>query len=165
MIKFFKNVFSEDFFIKLKENPIYPTTSQPSIGDFRRQFQYLANHFPDVISINISNKVSGTFDAAKLATKKNNLNNVIYINKSISNGCIEQSPFNAIIIEGALDHVPQKLLNQLENGGRLIGILSENGICNAKMFTRKETMFHCEQLFPCSLPVLPSFKEKNIFSF
>ena len=41
----------------------------------------------------------------------------VAINKSISNGCIEQSPFNAIIIEGALDHVPQKLLNQLENGG------------------------------------------------
>ena len=96
---------------------------------------------------------------------RNNINNVIYINKSISNGCIEQSPFNAIVIEGAVDHVPQKLLNQLENGGRLIAILSENRLCNAKMFTRKETMFHSEQLFPCSLPVLPSFKEKNIFSF
>ena len=102
---------------------------------------------------------------SEIATKENNLNNVIYINKSISNGCIEQSPFNAIIIEGAVDHVPHKLLNQLENGGRLIAILSENGLCNAKKFTRKETMFLCEQLFPCSLPVLPSFKEKNIFSF
>ena len=102
---------------------------------------------------------------SEIATKENNLNNVIYINKSISNGCIEQSPFNAIIIEGAVDHVPQKLLNQVENSGRLIAILSENGICNAKMFTRKETMFHSEHLFPCSLPVLPSFKKKNIFSF
>ena len=103
--------------------------------------------------------------SSEQAIKENNLNNVIYINKSISNGCTEQSPFNAIIIEGAVDHVPQKLLNQLENGGRLIAILSENGLCNAKMFTRKETMFYSEQLFPCSLPVLPSFKEKNIFSF
>ena len=103
--------------------------------------------------------------SSEKTTKENNLNNVIYINKNISNGCIEQSPFNAIIIEGAVDHVPQKLLNQLENGGRLIAILSENGLCNAKMFTRKKTTFHCEQLFPCSLPVLPSFKEKNIFSF
>ena len=100
-----------------------------------------------------------------MAIKENNINNVIYINKSISNGCVEQSPFNAIIIEGAVDHVPQKLLNQLENGGRLIAILSENGVCNAKMFIRKETMFHSKQLFPCSLPVLRSFKEKNIFSF
>ena len=102
---------------------------------------------------------------SEIATKENNLNNVIYINKTISNGCIEQSPFNAIIIEGAVDHVPKKLLNQLETGGRLIAILSENGLCNAKMFTRKEAMFHSEHLFPCSLPVLPSFKEKNIFSF
>ena len=102
---------------------------------------------------------------SEIATKENNLNNVIYINKTISNGCIEQSPFNAIIIEGAVDHVPKKLLNQLETGGRLIAILSENGLCNAKMFTRKEAMFHCEHLFPCSLPVLPSFKEKNSFSF
>ena len=103
--------------------------------------------------------------SSEIATKKNNLNNIIYINKSISGGCIEQSPFNAIIIEGAVDHVPQKLLNQLENGGRLIAILSENGLCNAKMFSRKEAVFYTKQLFPCSLPVLPSFKEKNIFSF
>ena len=105
------------------------------------------------------------FKSSELVIKENNINNVIYINKSISNGCIEQSPFNAIVIEGAVDHVPQKLLNQLENGGRLIAILSENGLCNAKMFTRKEAVFYSKQLFPCSLPVLPSFKEKNIFSF
>ena len=103
--------------------------------------------------------------SSERSTKENNLNNVIYINKNISSGCVEQSPFNAIIIEGAVDHVPQKLLNQLENGGRLIAILSEKGLCNAKMFTRKETMFYTKHLFPCSLPVLPSFKEKNIFSF
>ena len=103
--------------------------------------------------------------SSEISTKENNINNVIYINKSISNGCIEQSPFNAIIIEGAVDHVPQKLLNQLENEGRLIAILSENGLCNAKMFTRKEDMFHSEHLFPCTLPVLSSFKRKKIFSF
>ena len=78
------SITSEDFFIKLKENPIYPTTSQPSIGDFRRQFQYLANHFPDVNSINISNKVSGTFDAAKLATKKITASGQVHIFNSLN---------------------------------------------------------------------------------
>ena len=103
--------------------------------------------------------------SSERAIRDNDINNVIFINKSIANGCVEQSPFNAIIIEGAVDCVPQKLLNQLENKGRLIAILSEKGICNAKMFTRKHAMFHSEQLFSCSLPVLSSFKEKNIFSF
>tara|TARA_A100000164_G_C21679139_1_gene663465 strand:+ start:70 stop:720 length:651 start_codon:yes stop_codon:yes gene_type:complete len=103
--------------------------------------------------------------SSEIAIKEKDLNNVVYINKSITNGCIEHSPFHAIVIEGAVDYIPDKLLYQLENNGRLIAILSENGLCNAKMFTRKEATFHSEQLFSCSLPVLPSFKEKNIFSF
>ena len=97
--------------------------------------------------------------------KKNEINNVIFIKKNISEGCAEQSPFNAIIIEGAIERLPQNILNQLEPGGRLLTILSENGTCKAKMFTRKEAIFHSEYLFPCSVPVLNSFKQKNIFSF
>ena len=103
--------------------------------------------------------------SSERVTKEHSLNNIIYINKSISNGCIEQSPFNAIIIEGAVNHVPQKLLNQLEDEGRLFAILSKNGLCNAKILTRKGAMFQSKQLFPCSLPVLSPFKDKNIFSF
>ena len=97
--------------------------------------------------------------------KKNEINNVIFFKKNISEGCAEQSPFNAIIIEGAVESLPQTILDQLELGGRLLTILSENGICNAKIFTRKETMLQSKSLFPCSVPVLSSFKQKNIFSF
>ena len=97
--------------------------------------------------------------------KKNEINNVIFFKKNISEGCAEQSPFNAIIIEGAVESLPQTILDQLELGGRLLTILSENGICNAKIFTRKESMIQSKSLFPCSVPVLSSFKQKNIFSF
>lgn len=97
--------------------------------------------------------------------KKNEINNVIFFKKNISEGCVEQSPFNAIIIEGAVESLPQTILDQLELGGRLLTILSENGICNAKIFTRKESMLESKPLFPCSVPVLSSFKQKNIFSF
>ena len=97
--------------------------------------------------------------------KKNEINNVIFFKKNISGGCVEQSPFNAIIIEGAVESLPQTILDQLEIGGRLLTILSENGICNAKIFTRKKTILQSQSLFPCSVPVLSSFKQKNIFSF
>ena len=97
--------------------------------------------------------------------KESNLNNVIYINKTLSNGCLEHAPFDVIVIEGAIDRVPQKLLNQLENNGRLIVFLSENSLCCAKMIVRKNKMFQSEYLFPCSMPILNSFKQKNIFSF
>ena len=46
----------------------HPTTSQPAPGDFRRQYQFLASHFADVvISINLTGMVSGTLEAARSA--------------------------------------------------------------------------------------------------
>ena len=77
-----------EFFSKLKNSDITPTTSQPSMGDFRRQYQFLASHFPDVISISLSEKISGTFQAAKLAIEKNKTSGKIHLinSRSVSIG-------------------------------------------------------------------------------
>ena len=73
-----------EFFEELNSNLIHPTTSQPSMGDFRRQYQYLASHFDDVISINITNKISGTYDAALLASKKITASGKIHVFNSLN---------------------------------------------------------------------------------
>ncbi len=59
-----------EFFAELKSNPVHPTTSQPAPGDFRRQFQFLASHYEDVLSINVTEKVSGTYQAAVAAAER-----------------------------------------------------------------------------------------------
>ena len=64
------SITTEEFFHELAVNSLPPTTSQPSPGDFRRQYQYLATHFPDVISINLTPRVSGTFQAAQSAASR-----------------------------------------------------------------------------------------------
>ena len=40
----------QEFFQELKVNPIHPKTSQPTPGDFRRQYNYLSSHYKSVIS-------------------------------------------------------------------------------------------------------------------
>ncbi len=62
----------DEFFRELATNPIHPTTSQPSPGDFRRQFQFLASHFADVVCISVTSKVSGTCQAAASAAERVN---------------------------------------------------------------------------------------------
>ena len=64
-----KDLTLEDFFIKLKESDIFPTTSQPSIGDFIKLYIRLLENHDSVISIHISNKLSGTMNSALLARK------------------------------------------------------------------------------------------------
>ena len=61
------SITTEEFYERLENDPNHPTTSQPAPGDFRRQFQYLAGHFADVISVNLSSAASGTYEAARSA--------------------------------------------------------------------------------------------------
>ena len=73
------SITTDEFFAELSSNPEHPTTSQPSPGDFRRQFQFLASHFSDVISINLTAAVSGTFAAAELAATRTNAHGQIHV--------------------------------------------------------------------------------------
>lgn len=73
------SITSQEFFAKLKTNPHHPTTSQPSPGDFRRQFQYLASHFDDVLSINLTGVASGTCEAARSAADRTNARGEVHV--------------------------------------------------------------------------------------
>ena len=54
----------------------------------------------------------------------------------IVKGYNEQSPFNAIIIEGAIQEVPLNITDQLDEEGRLLAIIQEEEICSAKLFKK-----------------------------
>ncbi|MGI9199769.1 MAG: DegV family protein [Woeseiaceae bacterium] len=64
------SITTDEFYERLQSDPNHPTTSQPAPGDFRRQYQYLASHFPDVISVNLTSAASGTYEAARSAAER-----------------------------------------------------------------------------------------------
>ncbi len=104
-------------------------------------------------------------DFSEEAIKKNGIDNIVFINNSMIEGCSEQGPFNAIIIEGAIEEVPTKILNQLEYNGRLVAMISDNGISNVIEYKNKNKNFTNRFLFSCSAPKLKSFNKRKSFSF
>ena len=74
----------DEFYAELASNPNHPTTSQPAPGDFRRQFQFLASHFNDVISIDLTSAASGTYEAARLAAARTNAPGKIHVVDSLN---------------------------------------------------------------------------------
>ena len=60
---------SEEFWNEFARNPIHPKTSQPTPGDFRRQYQFLDEHYESIISIHLPLKLSGTVQSANSAKK------------------------------------------------------------------------------------------------
>ncbi len=82
----------DEFYDELASNAHHPTTSQPAPGDFRRQFQFLASHFDDVVSINLTSVASGTFEAARLAATRTDAPGRIHVidsrNASLGQGML-----------------------------------------------------------------------------
>lgn len=63
------DIWSEEFYYKLRNESILPNTSQPSPGDFLKAYQKIAKPGDTIISIHISREMSGTADAAQLAAE------------------------------------------------------------------------------------------------
>lgn len=70
-----------EFYEELANNPEHPKTSQPSFGDFHRQYQYLNSHYQSTIAIHIPKNASGTLSVSEKAAarceKDNNFINII----------------------------------------------------------------------------------------
>ncbi len=60
---------SDDFFDKLINGTVFPKTSQPSVGEFIDVYEKLGNDGSDIISIHISDQLSGTINSARQAAK------------------------------------------------------------------------------------------------
>jgi DegV family protein with EDD domain len=86
------SITADEFFAELRSNPNHPTTTQPAPGDFRRQYQFLASHFADVLSINLTGKASGTLEAAKSAAERVNAHGQVHVinsrNASLGQGLL-----------------------------------------------------------------------------
>src|SRR5699024_896663 len=59
------DITTEDFYEKLRDSKELPTTSQPSVGAFVDLYTVLANdNYDAVITVHLSSKISGTYQAA-----------------------------------------------------------------------------------------------------
>ena len=54
----------DEFYRKLAESPFHPATAQPSPGDFADTYRRLARETDEIISIQVTSKLSGTFSSA-----------------------------------------------------------------------------------------------------
>lgn len=57
------------FYARLRESPLLPVTSQPSVGDFLTCFEPLASAGRDVISVHLASGISGTCESAGEAAR------------------------------------------------------------------------------------------------
>ncbi|GAB6280510.1 MAG: DegV family protein [Thermovirga sp.] len=60
----------DQFYTLLEESGVGPVSSQPTIADFERTYRFLLEHYDSVISLHISSKLSGTWNASRAAAER-----------------------------------------------------------------------------------------------
>ena len=94
------------------------------------------------------------------------VNNVVFIKSKIENGYFDQQPYDCIIIEGGVNHVPNEILNQLSENGKLVTVEIEEGrVGKANLYQRHRNEFTKNYLFDAYIPVFDCFKKTQKFNF
>ncbi|RZL00298.1 MAG: protein-L-isoaspartate O-methyltransferase [Rubrivivax sp.] len=103
---------------------------------------------------------------ARANLRQAGINNAEIVQADGVDGLAAQAPFNAILLTGSVASVPQPLLNQLKEGGRLLAIVGDEPIMRARLFTRLANgQFSSEDLFDTTAPRLAGFAIPSRFHF
>jgi protein-L-isoaspartate(D-aspartate) O-methyltransferase len=76
-----------------------------------------------------------------------------------------QGPFDVIVVEGAVDTVPEALFAQLKEGGRLVASLSGRGSAVAHVYVRSPQGIASRAAFDSDLPPLWASQRNDEFVF
>ena len=80
-------------------------------------------------------------------------------------GVPDEAPFDAILLNGAVPEVPQALLDQLKDGGRLVAIVAPSGYGRAQVWRRTGRSFGNVTAFDAAADPLPGFAREPGFVF
>ena len=75
------------------------------------------------------------------------------------------APYSLILIDGAVEQIPQALVDQLADGGRLVGALIENGVSRLVSGAKAGKGFGTTAFADADAAVLPGFEKPAGFSF
>ncbi len=93
------------------------------------------------------------------------VDNVAVMQGPLNEGWVPDASYDVIFLNGSVDEVPQALLDQLKDGGRLVCIVGRGGSARATVFTNVAGKIGEMPGFNGAVPALPGFESKPVFVF
>lgn len=115
-----------------------------------------------VVALEVDDRLA---DEATQALSRLQLDNVAVVKGALGKGYPQEGPYDAIILEGSVPDVPQGLLEQLNNGGRLVVVIGDGAFGNAVVYQRNGPAIGRTIGFDAGAPPLPGFETPRPFKF
>ena len=80
-------------------------------------------------------------------------------------GWKKRAPYDLVLIDGAVEYIPDAIVDQLADGGRLGTALVDRGITRLTVGRRAGGAFGCLSVGDAGTPALPGFSKPQAFTF
>ena len=95
------------------------------------------------------------------------MSNVEFVRRALAEGCRDRGPYDVILLGGAVAEVPSGLLEQLGEGGRMVGVVRRAGqrVGKGTVVARIHGTVCSREAFDSAVPWLAGFEPKLGFVF
>jgi protein-L-isoaspartate(D-aspartate) O-methyltransferase len=83
----------------------------------------------------------------------------------LEKGLADTAPYDHILIDGAVEYIPDALIDQLADGGRLGTAITDRGITRLTIGRKAGDAFGALSIGDAGVPALPGFQRPRAFTF
>ncbi|PWK65901.1 protein-L-isoaspartate O-methyltransferase [Aminobacter sp. AP02] len=91
--------------------------------------------------------------------------NVVVVSGALPAGYPSEAPYDVIFVGGSVEQVPEKLLAQLKEGGRLVAVEGRGNAGVAAVYLKNEATVTARKAFNAAVKPLPGFNRTREFEF
>ena len=101
---------------------------------------------------------------AEAALAEQGIDNAVVIVGPLAMGSAKHGPYDVICLEGAVTHIPDEIVAQLKEGGRILAIFAQDSLGEARLGRKIVGKLSWSLAFNAGAPVLPGFATEAAFA-
>ena len=101
---------------------------------------------------------------AQAALAENGADNVVMHEAPLAEGAADHGPYDVIILQGAVEFMPEAILSQLKEGGRIVCLEREGALGTVRVGYKLNGAMNWRFGFNAGAPVLPGFEKHSAFT-
>ncbi|MCM2562327.1 protein-L-isoaspartate O-methyltransferase [Lutimaribacter sp. EGI FJ00015] len=101
---------------------------------------------------------------AQTALAEAEADNVVVHVGPLAEGAAQHGPYDVILLQGAVAHLPDQIIEQLKDGGRIICLFDEGVMGTVRIGYKVDGVMSWRDAFNAGAPVLPGFERHTAFT-
>jgi len=103
-------------------------------------------------------------EEAQRTLLENGADNVIMQQGDLATGAPDHGPYDVILLQGAVEHLPEAITDQLKEGGRMACLFLEGALGVVRIGYKIDGRLNWRYAFNAGAPVLPGFERHAAFT-